>query len=364
MRKAKRNRGTGGLVKREGSPYWYGLLWERGKKRSLSLKTTSKMVAERKLRKLMGHSERGELLPADAARITYEELRDALIADYQLTGHKSLYKDVTGREYLTSTKHLDAFFAAYRVPQITTGSIDAFKLARQAAGETPATTNRALSALKRMFHLAIRSGKLQTVPYIGMLKEAAPRKGFLEPEAFRRLRQELPERLRALATLAYSTGMRTGELRRLQWSAVDLEAGTLRLHNDETKNSEPRIVPLNEETRSMLGLLPQSGEYVFGGAQPLGSFKKAWATACKRAGLADTLFHDLRRSGVRNLRRAGVSREVSMKISGHKTESVYRRYSIVSEDDLKDAARKLDSFLEKERRPEFGSSLVAIERLQ
>ena len=74
------------------------------------------------------------------------------------------------------------------------------------------------------------SGKLQNVPYIGMLKEAPARQGFLEPEQFRLLRQELPERLRPLATLAYYTAMRAGELKQLRWEAVDLEADTLRLH--------------------------------------------------------------------------------------------------------------------------------------
>jgi integrase len=361
----KRARGTGGLVNRKGSAYLYGLLWEHGKKRMVSLKTTSRVEAERKLRKLMGHSERGELLPTDVARVTYEELREALIADYKLNSQKSLYTAADGSQRITATKHLDTFFAGYRVTRITTDAIDAFKLARRDAGEAAGTTNRALSMLKRMFHIAVRSGKVQAVPYIGMLKEAAPREGFLQPDQFRQLRQALPERLRALATLAYYTGMRAGELKRLRWERVDLDAGTLRLHNDETKSGKPRIVPLNQEVWQMLELLPRSGEYVFGGARPLGSFRKAWASACKRAGLPDTLFHDLRRSGVRNLRRAGVPREVAMKISGHKTESVYRRYSIVDESDLRDAVRKLDNFLESKtdagngEGEEFGSTLVA-----
>jgi len=68
-----------------------------------------------------------------------------------------------------------------------------------------------------MFHLAIRSSKLQNVPYIGMFKEAPARKGSLEIEQFRRLRQELPEHLKPVATLAYFVGMRSGEIKRLRW---------------------------------------------------------------------------------------------------------------------------------------------------
>ena len=69
--------------------------------------------------------------------------------------------------------------------------------------------------------------------------------------------------------------------------------------------------------------------------------RRSWKTACTDAGVPGRLLHDLRRSAVRNLERAGVSRSVAMKMTGHKTESVYRRYAIVSESDLREAAAKL-----------------------
>lgn len=69
--------------------------------------------------------------------------------------------------------------------------------------------------------------------------------------------------------------------------------------------------------------------------------KLSWREACKKAGVPGRVLHDLRRSAVRNLERAGVSRSVAMKMTGHKTESVYRRYAIVSESDLREAGVKL-----------------------
>jgi Phage integrase family len=72
-----------------------------------------------------------------------------------------------------------------------------------------------------------------------------------------------------------------------------------------------------------------------------GAGDDAWAEACRKAGLPALLFHDLRRSAVRNLERAGVSRSVAMKLTGHKTESVYRRYAIVAESDLRRGSAKL-----------------------
>ena len=340
-KKEVRTRGTGSLIKKPNSRFYYAQVYEHGRKRTISLKTDKEWLAERKLRKLTSATERGEILPTDVARITYEELRDALIEDYKLSGRRSLYK---GR--LTSTIHLDEFFKNYTVLQITPDAIRKFTLARKAAGESPSTTNRSLAALKRMFHIAIRDRKLQHMPYIGMLKESPARKGFLEPDAFRKLRDALPDRLKTFTTMAYFTGMRCGELRHLRWDAIEMTGDLLRLYSDETKSGEPRLIPLNQETRAMLAMLPRdAGPYVFGGKVPLGSFKKSWKSACRRVGLSAIMFHDLRRSGVRNLRRAGVTESVAMKISGHKTRSVFERYNIVSEDDLRDAARKLDNFI-------------------
>jgi integrase len=364
VKMSKRTYGTGSLIKKEGSPYFYALFYRNGRQVSVSTKTKSRMVAERFLAKQVSAVQRGEQLPSDIRKLTYEDLRDALVRDYQLNHRKSLYLDADGKPKITATKHIDKFFGGYRVPAITSDEIRRFILERQAEKESSGTTNRALSMLKRMFHLAIESSKLQTVPVIKLLKEAPARKGFLELEQFRRLRQELPEHLRPIATVAYFTGMRVGELKGLRWDAVDLPERVLRLHAGETKNDEPRVVPLNQETVQMLEMVPRKGDYVFGGSKPLGSFRKAWASACKRAGIA-VLFHDLRRSGVRNLRRAGVAREVAMKISGHKTESVYRRYSIVDEGDLRDAVRKLDNFLfVTETQPEIDANLMQVEKLQ
>jgi integrase len=75
--------------------------------------------------------------------------------------------------------------------------------------------------------------------------------------------------------------------------------------------------------------------------RPLKSFRKAWQQACTAAGVPGRILHDFRRTAVRNLERAGIPRSVAMKMVGHKTESVYRRYAIVDEEMLRDAAVKL-----------------------
>jgi integrase len=177
--------------------------------------------------------------------------------------------------------------------------------------------------------------------YFTSLGEADPREGFLEPGDFPRLRQELPEHLRMLFTLAYYTGTRAGEIRKLRWENVDLIDEDLRLR--DTKNGRPRTVPLNGETVEMLKIeharRPEC-EWVFS----VGSFRKAWKRACSKAGFDGLLFHDLRRSGVRNLVRSGVPESVAMAISGHKTRAVFERYNITSNRDLKEAMRKVTDY--------------------
>jgi integrase len=78
----------------------------------------------------------------------------------------------------------------------------------------------------------------------------------------------------------------------------------------------------------------------------IGDFRKAWKTACKKSGLEGTLVHDLRRCAARNLSRAGVPEAVAMEITGHKTRSMYRRYRIVDERDLREATERLQAHLE------------------
>jgi integrase len=75
------------------------------------------------------------------------------------------------------------------------------------------------------------------------------------------------------------------------------------------------------------------------------SFNKAWKVACKAAGCPGRIPHDMRRTAIRNFVRSCTSENVAMKLSGHKTRSVFDRYDIVSGDDLREAARRLDTVL-------------------
>jgi integrase len=153
--------------------------------------------------------------------------------------------------------------------------------------------------------------------------------------------------MRAMFEVAYHFGWRVSELQSLRVSQVDLHSGTIRLNSGETKNDDGRLVVMTSVVRQLLAECLNGktrDEHVFtrAGGKPVRDFRLAWAKVCKRAGLPGLLFHDLRRTAVRNMVRSGIPEVVAMRISGHRTRAVFDRYNIVSEKDLRDAARKLE----------------------
>ena len=179
--------------------------------------------------------------------------------------------------------------------------------------------------------------------------------------------KELPEDLRDYARFGYLSGWRHGEISSLSWADLDMETRMMRLRHAESKNGEARKIPLEGElldifqrrweARSFEGKHGETilSELVFHrDGQPVKRFDKAWKSACERAGLkagrkvdGGMIFHDLRRSAARNIRRAGVSEEIAMRITGHKTSSMFRRYNITNEDDLKKAVKMTQDYVKK-----------------
>jgi integrase len=354
----------GYLYRRKGKDGREGRIWwckyyVNGRPVRESTRTENDTEARRFVKLREGAVASGAPIPPRIDRILYDELAADLRQHYGTTGRRRL-EEVEDR-----LAYLDRFFRGQRAGSIDPALITTYVARRQAERthlKRPAsnrTINIELSLLKRMFRLAHENGKVLRVPPIKLLREAPPREGFFEPAQQEAVRRHLPPDLQVAVAIAYTFGWRMrSEVLSLRRHQVDLKAGTLRLEPGTTKNRDGRLVYLTPELRALVAqqlervdrLARQTGRiipWVFPhlrgrrrGERRRG-FRRAWATACVKAGVPGRLLHDFRRSAVRNMERAGVPRSVAMKLTGHKTESVYRRYAIVSEADLQEASRRL-----------------------
>jgi integrase len=305
-------------------------------------------------------------------KVTMDVLFDDLERYYK-TRHKSTWGP------LMVKAHLRPRFGSMRADQVTSGVIDGYVQDRQAKGIKDSTINRELGALQRAFRLAQQCTppKVSRVPRMPHLQEGAPRQGFFEDTEYRALLAALPEEIKPVLVFAYFTGCRKSEILHLEWSQLDIETRMVRLRADQTKAKTARTIPLApdlvETLRMQLDIRNRwhpRCPYVFfrhATGQRIVDIGGAWDTACRKVGLWDAtagplnkktgkprgkatrILHDTRRTAVRNLTRSGVPDSVAMKISGHKTASIFRRYDIVAEADLADAARKLGAHIDSKR---------------
>jgi integrase len=213
-----------------------------------------------------------------------------------------------------------------------------------------ATINRELAALKRAFKLAHEARRVALVPVIRLLPEDNARQGFIEHADFIALRDALPERLRDCVTFLYLSGWRVGEMKALEWRDLDRDGRAVRLPRAKSKNRKGRVLPLSGELRNVIDRARKQRRldcpFIFHRhGRAIKDFRTAWNTACHAVGLGKLLVHDLRRTVVRNLVRAGISDKVAMDLTGHKTRSVFDRYDITSERDLLNAVERRDKYL-------------------
>jgi integrase len=237
------------------------------------------------------------------------------------------------------------FFGKVRAAKLTTDKMDAYREKRKADGVCDATVNRELSIVRTSYNNARKRSppKVNVIPYFPMIEEKSVRQGFLADDAYARLRDELPQFLKAIFVCGYLCGMRKNELAKIQWPQVEFDQDLITLEKYTTKGKAPRTVPiLDGDMRDLLqanweerqAKWPRS-PWVFSlDGAPLKDFRTSWKNACDRAGVPGFLFHDMRRTAVRNMRRAGVPQVIRMAISGHKTDSMERRYNIVDGEDL------------------------------
>ncbi len=322
---------------------WWMKYYKDGRAFYESSRTANHKKADGILKQREGAIAAGENVTPAHARFKFADALADYLIDQEVNDRVGIAKFKRRLEI-----HVEPYFRGRRMAGLETADVRLYTLKRRREGASNATVNRELQALRRMFTLAIKAGKLLRKPHIPLLQEDNVRVGFLEEADVAKILPLLPRDLSHVVEFAWITSWRVAsEILVMQWRQIDFEAGEIRLDPGTTKNKQGRVFPMNADLRRILdarkALKKEGRKLVFTRKGiPIVSMHKAFRAACKEAGVGDRILHDLRRSAIRRMVRKGISETVAMKLSGHKTMSVFRRYDITSTDDLRDAAQRLE----------------------
>jgi len=351
-----------GTIYKRGNVFWVKY-YQHGKPIFESSRSKKEADAKKLLQLREGEIVQGKVPGVVYDRVRFEDLAEMFLRDRRINGKGVL----EGERRL---KHLEKFFFGVKVPNIDSDMFSRYIDKRLDEGAANATINRERSALCFMLTLGYRSNKVSRIPYLPKLEENNVKTGFLEDFEYETLREALPEYLRGVLDFGYLTGWRKEEVVGLTWDRVDLQNRKVRLNPEHTKNKQVRDMFMEDALLAVMydQWANKTGQYVFHrDGYRIKDFRGAWSKACRDAGIGygykrddkyaekhmanglnpGPTYHDLRRTAVREMSRAGVPRKIAMMRTGHKTESVYSRYNIVNEADLELAAKRLDQHRNK-----------------
>ena len=164
----------------------------------------------------------------------------------------------------------------------------------------------------------------------------------ISEDEFEILLENLKPPLKEITLVAFHVAMRQKEILHLKWDHVDLDKNIIRLKGEDTKTGFKRRIPIHPRVLEMLQGLYEckvSNHVFLSNGKPIkvfsGNLKRLWDLAVKKSELGDFTFHDLRHCAINNLRLAGNDHFTIMAISGHKTTSVFKRYNVVTEEEVR-----------------------------
>ena len=346
------------LYRRKDSPYWWVKLSPiRGESKALSRSTgtndrrKAQQVHDR-LAAMRWEEDRLGVKP----RHTWEEAAVRWLLE---TKHKATHEADKAK-----LRWLDPYLGGKTLNEIDRTLIDRIKFEREKVA-TAATANRYLALIRAILKRASHEWEwLDRVPKFKLFREANERVRSLSRGEFERLLGELPEHLADMAVFAVATGLRQGNVKRLEWQYVDVERGHAWIPASQHKNRHAHAVPLNAMAlavlRRQVGKHP-TRVFTYRG-RPIGQVNtRAWTQALKRAGIEDFRWHDLRHTFATWHRQAGTPTYELQRLGGWKTGAMVERYAHVAPEALQDAAARLDGFAGYDRatRERNGPGVIA-----
>src|SRR5262249_46740868 len=310
---------------------------------------TDDVAKARKLRKhRLKQVERPGFIGPKEEKWTLSDMKEKIRLDYERKGNRS-FEDVEN-----AFKHLEDGFRFYRIVDITAdkNKIEDYGDRRLKAGAARASVNYELACLRRGFKLMFEAGMISTVPVIKLYAVDNVRQGFIDVADFNALLEKVDgSDARDIIEFLYHAGWRSIEAKVFQWTWID--GNMIRVPKEIAKNKKDRSFPI---IGTLIDILERrqkvrrlDSPYVFHrNGKPIRSFRKAFKVAAKEVGHECLLPHDMRRSAIRNFRKAGLSESDGMKLSGHRTRSVYDRYNIFDDRDLAESMNRVQEHLKKE----------------
>jgi len=380
-RKDQRAKGTGCIFKPKSSKYWYIAYMSGGKRRYESAKSVLKSDAQRLLSQRVGDTARGVVVTPQVGKLSMWDGLKAVIDRQRQDARRSIAH--TERRIQL---HILKFFASARLmASVTTGDIEDYITHRLGQGAKPASVNRELAILRQAFRRAVRGGRLLAQPEIKLLAENNVREVFWERDEFAALIELLPQKYPEnpeyvpVLQFACATGWRLkSEVLPMKVSQVNLAEGIVTLPIGSTKSGKGRIIPLTQEMRRILTQQLESVKalkkegiicpYVFHRQRgkkrgwQIKSMRTSFKEACAAINLPDRTFHDFRKTGTRDMVRAGNSEAVTMMFTGHKTRAVFDRYNITSLNDMRVAAARMDVYAKQPMSDAQGSDVVEFKK--
>lgn len=326
------------LSKKKDSPYWYTRFTILGHRVQESTRCTSKAEAQR-------YEDKRK-----------REIREALILGDKKKPNRTWLE--AEKRWLDEMEHkrsietdiihfgwLEEHLGGYNLCDITKHVIEELAAIKEREGSKPGTINRVLDLVRAVLNRAHRVWEwIDKVPVVQRRHVDDARVRWLTHGEARRLLEFLPPHLEAMARFTLATGLRAGNVRKLEWSQINMQNRNVTIHADQSKNGRPFGVPLNEDAIEVLkGELGKSHRFVFTyQGHPVNQCcTKAWWKALAKAGIKNFRWHDLRHTWASWHVQNGTSLQELFELGGWKTFSMVLRYAHLSSSHLEIAAKRV-----------------------